>query len=186
MLLVHWKHTEEEDSRDKEWFVPLWNYSIVKEIPQEPLQLCLLTLFHRATKQRIRLINYVKHIQLKLRVQRYRENTNIQWKMVNDMKSTTKREDPLAPQLLLSDKNLWRRCFGVIPRKYEIWLEFRKSETERSAKSALWRPGAPCNKCLVQRAKWLALPATLIGGEQQEFWAELGNNCVYYCSSWFC
>lgn len=88
----------------KEWFVPLWNYSIVKEILQEPLQLCLLTLFHRATKQRIRLINYVKHIQLKLHVQRYRKNTNIQWKMVSYMKSTTKREDPLVSQLLLLNK----------------------------------------------------------------------------------
>lgn len=95
----------------KEWFVPLWSYSIVKEIPQEPLQLCLLTLFHRAAKQRIRLINYVKHIQLKLHVQRYGENTNIQWKMVNDTKSTTKREDPLVPQLLLTDKNFCRRAY---------------------------------------------------------------------------
>lgn len=138
----------------KKWFVSLWNYSIVKEIPQEPLQLCLLTLFHRATKQRIRLINYVKHIQLKLQVQRYRKNTNIQWKTVNDMESTTNREDPLVPQLLLPDENIWRRGFGLIPRRYKIFLKFRKNETEgSSARSSLWSPGAPCNKCLVERAK---------------------------------
>lgn len=132
-----------------------WNYSTVKEIPQEPLQLCLLTLFHRATKQRIKLINYVKHIQLKLHVQRYRKNTNIQWKIVNDMKSTTKRGDPLVPQLLLPNKNLWRRGLDLIPGKHKISLKLRKSETEgTTAKSALRSPGAPCNKCLVKREKW--------------------------------
>lgn len=118
--------------------------------------MCLLTLFHRATKQRIKLINYVKYIQLKLHVQRYRKNTSIQWKIVNDMKSTTKRGDPLVPQLLLSDKNLWRRGFDLIPRKYKICL---KNISEKMKHKELV-PSLPfgllehhAKKCLVQGAK---------------------------------
>lgn len=84
--------------------------------------MCLQTLCDRATKQRIRLINYVKHIQLKLHVQRHRKNTDshIQWEMMNDVKSSKNREDPLVPQLLLPDKTPQKRGSDLISGRCKI------------------------------------------------------------------